>query len=75
MNPTEQDKIKRFITDPTMSSAVKKVIADTFMTEQSDEVHFLAAQTLAYRLLLKAWRELERYKPDDTEKKSSEAVA
>lgn len=62
LNKTQQAKIIQFTDDEQMASSVKEVLRDAFLKGQSNDVNFLAAQTLAVRLLEDGWRDLMRLK-------------
>ena len=67
MDKTRQEKIKRFLDDRIMSDAVYGVLLDTFLSEKVEQdVNILAASRLAVTFLKEGWKELERFKQDET---------
>jgi len=67
MDKTKQEKIKRFLDDRIMSDAVYGVLLDTFLSEKVEQdVNILAASRLAVTFLKEGWKELERFKQDET---------
>ena len=69
-NDLEAAKLKQFVSDPVMSSAVYDAILSVFLKPKpTRDVHQLAADRIAINLLMDAWRDLERYK--NTEKESN----
>lgn len=68
MDPTQRSVLKRFANDPRASGAVYEVILRTFLKKQkTQEVHLLAAKSLAIDLLQEAWAEIEKFKQDEGE--------
>jgi len=66
MDATEKSKLRRFISDPGLSAAVRAVLLQSFIKERKEaDVYKLAAAKLAIDMLQDAWRELERYRIDD----------
>lgn len=71
----EREKIKRFIADKSMASAVYNVLLQSFLEEQENkDVQTLAASWLAVERLKLGWKNLERYKQDETDKKLQDNV-
>lgn len=65
MNDTEKSKIAAFLNDPIASQAVFKALVETFLTDGLfKDTNGIAAQTLAYQLLRRGWRDLEKYRPE-----------
>lgn len=72
MNLTEQEKIKRFVSDETMSNAVHSVLLGAFLRPRKDnDVQILAASRIAIDLLEEGWKELKKLK--DISQKDTEA--
>lgn len=71
MNDAQIEKIKRFINDPLMNSAVKGIIQESFMkVNPKEDVHVLAAHHIAVGLLEEAWKSLEKYQRVEEEEQS-----
>lgn len=65
MNSIEQEKLKRFANDLTMSDAVYKLLLDAFLKSKiTQDVYILAASRLSVDFLNQAWKELMTYKND-----------
>ena len=68
MNDAQREKVKRFVNDEVMQTAVKEVIQRAFLKARPEkDVHYLAAKSLSIEFLEDAWRELQRYKTDEGE--------
>lgn len=66
LNKTEEDKIIRFLQDPSLSGAVYKVLLDVYTSRKDrTDVHLTAGQMIAIDLLHDAWKELEKIKHTD----------
>lgn len=61
-------KVRRFLGDAEMQNIIKKTLCDSFLKKRENDVHILAAQTLAVQCLEEAWRELERYRVETKQK-------
>lgn len=69
----DKNKIIKFLNDPGMSEAIYQSLLKSFLQERPNaDVQVLAASRLAVDYLNRAWRDLARNKPDDTEPKSSD---
>ena len=64
-------KIRRFLADKEMSATIKEILCSNFLKKKENDVHILAAQTLAVQSLEDAWKELERYRLDTNKKSES----
>lgn len=63
MNERDIAKIRGFINDRDMSTAVFELLLRNFLQRKMNtDVHILAAQTLAVQFLQEAWVEMERHK-------------
>ncbi len=63
MNPTQKEKINRFLMDKTMAVSVYEVLLQSFLKPKPHgDVHILAASRVAIDLLQEGWRELEKYR-------------
>ncbi len=59
LNPTEQQKVRGFISDEVMSNAVKTVLREAFMKSQGNtDVQTLAAERIAIMLLDVGFKDL-----------------
>lgn len=62
MNVTQEEKIKQFVSDRTMSDAVYNNILQSFLKPvEHGDVHVLAAYKVATDLLRVAFKELGRF--------------
>lgn len=68
MNEQKIAKIKQFLADKDMNTAIKGLFISKFLERKNTDVHYLAAQTLAVQFLEDAWTEMERYKQNETAK-------
>ncbi len=60
-------KIDRFLKDERMAEAVYQALIDSFMKERRTEsVQILAASRIAINLLQDGWKDLQKYKTDDS---------
>ena len=58
-----EEKIKRFMSDPAMNKAVYDVLMATFLkANATSDVYNLASERIAINKLQEGWKELERYK-------------
>lgn len=65
-----EEKVKQFVRNEAMSSAVYNVIQSSFLKSKGQrDVQTLAAERLALELLEEAWRGLNKFK-DDGDKKT-----
>ena len=69
MNSAQRGKIKLFMEDANMVSAVYGLLQHSFLKRREKDTNYLAAQTLAVQFLEDAWRELENIKNQRTEQK------
>lgn len=66
------EKLRRFMQDVAMHTAVYDLLLETFTTSTKDkDVHTLAAERIAINLLQKSWKELEKFKVTKKEEKLS----
>jgi hypothetical protein len=72
LNEIQQEKLKRFMTDKVMSSAVYSVLESEFLKVSKDrDVQNLAARFLAIEVINNAWQELRKYEPEELKEKSN----
>lgn len=65
------EKIKRFVSDKVMCESVRQAVLDSFLNRKAEQdVHVLAAKSLAIEMLQQAWRDLERYRTESEVKSS-----
>ncbi len=65
-------KIDRFLKDERMAEVVRQELLESFMgSDLSEDVQVLAASRIAINLLREAWKNLEKYRSDDSRDKSS----
>lgn len=70
MNESQIAKIKLFLKDKMMSSAVKEMLRERFLKSKGvTEVNYMAAQRLAIDLLEEGFKELEKLNKDKKEPK------
>lgn len=68
MNDVEKDKVKRFMNDAVLNTAVKNQLTYSFLKKRPDrDVNMLAAQTLAFEFLDEAWKDMSRLKDNKEE--------
>ncbi len=66
IDPTGQEKVKRFVADRVMFEAVLETIERSFLKPcPFDDLHTLAASRIALDLLRDARKELEKMRPVD----------
>lgn len=59
---TRQEKVRRFLMDEVMASAVHDIILKAFLKNPpGEDVNVLAAERIAINLLQQAWKDLERW--------------
>lgn len=67
----KKDRIGRFLKDKNMSKAVYDVLLAAFLKPRKGSgVEEKAAAWISIEQLQEGWKELERYKSDDSEEKS-----
>ena len=65
-----EQKLKRFMADKDMADSVYASLLHSFLRKRSNsDVNLKAAQMVAVELLEEAWKELERFKGIDKEKR------
>jgi hypothetical protein len=74
MNPTQREKINRFLMDATMSDAVYEILSQSFQKKDSNDTLHLAASFISLHKLKEGWKELEKFKSDDGESESPKFV-
>lgn len=63
MNQTQEEKLKRFVSDSVLLEAVKEVLMECYLRPRKDaDVQVLAASRIAIDMLREAWKELLSYK-------------
>ena len=75
LDKTQEEKVKRFVSDKMMSDAVYKIVEDVITRASKDrDVNILAAKFLSIELIREAWRELGKYatKEAEVERKSQQ---
>lgn len=71
MNEIKQNKLKKFVADEVMVSAVYEVLLEAFLGGKAPtDVHVLAASRLAVDFLKQGWKELDKYALDEESEKS-----
>lgn len=58
MDDYQIEKVKQFLRDKVMSTAVRMVLMDTFLQKRDGDVHTKAAQRYAIDFLIESWDNL-----------------
>lgn len=72
LNDIQKSKVQRFANDESLSCAVKEVIQKSFLKPKPNrDVYQLAGVTIAIGLLEEAWKEIDGYRENTDDEKSS----
>lgn len=74
MDDRTREKLRRFIEDISLSSAVHDIIMESFLKPQKGDVYTLAASRMAIDLFKDAWKDLERLEASNTERSEVKQV-
>lgn len=67
-----EEKLKRFVYDEVMKTSVYTLLLESFLKKRTDnDIHVLAASRIAVDMLHEAWKELDKYKKNQEEKKQN----
>ena len=70
MDKQKTEKLNRFMNDKLLNEVVFDVLLQSFLKTKNNDVQYLAASRIAIDLLGEAWKELKKYKEEDSNKET-----